>query len=290
MSQGSVMSSPAVNVRPQPARGRLLIVPREHGAWGMLLVPLVTGAAVGLLKHGRGLPVLLLTVAALALFWMRTPVEALLGTTPVRAHTPAERRQVAIASGTLGFVAALALAALLWDGRNLGLVAIGAAAALAFIVQAGLKRFGRRMRMNAQLIGSMGLVCTAPAAYYVASGRLDAPALGLWLANWIFAGNQIHYVQVRIHAARASGWKEKCSQAWGFLAGHLAMLLALLLAWRLHLLPIYALAAFAPVTVRGLRWFVRPAVPLNVRRLGWTELAHDVAFAALLICSFRLGG
>ena len=46
---------------PQRERRRALVVPREHGAWGMLLVPLATGAAVGLLAGGRVAPVLLLT-------------------------------------------------------------------------------------------------------------------------------------------------------------------------------------------------------------------------------------
>ena len=37
---------------PQRERRRALIVPLEHGAWGMLLVPLVTGGAVGLFSGG----------------------------------------------------------------------------------------------------------------------------------------------------------------------------------------------------------------------------------------------
>src|SRR5690349_4873943 len=72
---------------PQKARRRALVVPREHGAWGMLLVPLVTGAAVGLLDGGRLAPVLLLLLAVLALFWLRTPVESWLGTNGIRAQT-----------------------------------------------------------------------------------------------------------------------------------------------------------------------------------------------------------
>src|SRR5260370_6250043 len=37
-------------------RRQSLIFPREHGAWGILLVPLVTGASVGLLAGGRAWP------------------------------------------------------------------------------------------------------------------------------------------------------------------------------------------------------------------------------------------
>jgi len=53
--------------------------------------------------------------------------------------------------------------------------------------------------MAAQLAGAIGLTCTAPAAYYVGTGRLSERAFVLWAAHWIFAGNRIHFVQLRIH-------------------------------------------------------------------------------------------
>ena len=49
-------------------RRQSLIFPREHGAWGILLVPLVTGASVGLLAGGRAWPLAPLSIAVLALF------------------------------------------------------------------------------------------------------------------------------------------------------------------------------------------------------------------------------
>ena len=57
-------------------RQKSLIIPREHGAWGILLVPLVTGAVVGLAAGGSGLSLAPLTVAVLTLFWLRTLVES----------------------------------------------------------------------------------------------------------------------------------------------------------------------------------------------------------------------
>lgn len=75
-------------------RRRLLVFPREHGAWGMLLVPLATGSAIGLFAGGRILPLAPLILAALALFWLRTPVESWLGTAPLRALSGGEKRLV----------------------------------------------------------------------------------------------------------------------------------------------------------------------------------------------------
>jgi hypothetical protein len=58
------------------ARLHSLVIPREHGAWGMLLVPLATGAAVAVLAGGHISSLPLLVIAAVAIFWLRTPVES----------------------------------------------------------------------------------------------------------------------------------------------------------------------------------------------------------------------
>jgi hypothetical protein len=50
----------------QNTRRRALIVPREHGAWGLLLIPLFTGLVAGFVSEHRIWPLLLFTVAALS--------------------------------------------------------------------------------------------------------------------------------------------------------------------------------------------------------------------------------
>ena len=278
----SVISNTAL----ENPRARSLIVPREHGAWGMLLVPLVTGAAVGLMTQVHLLPLLLLIIVALSLFWLRTPVEAWLGTSPLKAQTAAEKNSVLVAAAALSSAAAFCLTLLFWNGRNRSLLLLGAIAAAAFIFQAGLKKLGRSTRMAAQVIGAVGLTSTAPAAYYVVAGQLDFRALALWLANWLFAGNQIHFVQLRIHAARAATRSERLSRGRFFLLGQIVMVAVLLMAWRAGLWPLLMLLAFLPALWRGTAWFLSPPQPLAVRRLGWTELAHAIVFGTLLVIAF----
>src|SRR5579864_9320460 len=99
-------------------RRRALILPREHGAWGLLLVPMITGAGIAFRQASHIFPLILLSTAALALFWLRTPVESLLGTSAMRAETIEEARTVRSAVIFLGAVAAVTLGALLWAGRN----------------------------------------------------------------------------------------------------------------------------------------------------------------------------
>lgn len=284
--EGPQTSEEIATQKARRERRHALILPREHGAWGLLLVPMVTAAGVAFRESNHVLPILLLLTAALALFWLRTPVESLLGASAMRAQTKDERRAVAIVIAALGTVAALTLGALLWAGRNPGLWLIGAAAAAAFVGQALLKKFGRRARMLSEIVGTIGLTSAAPAAYYVITGKFGAMAWMLWLANLIFAGNQIHYVQLRIHTARVEGLRAKFARGWTFALGQFVMAGVLAAFCIRGWMPWVALVAFVPLLFRGWFYFFQKPAPLLVRRLGWNELSQAAAFCVLFIAAF----
>ena len=269
-------------------RIKALVVPREHGAWGILLVPLVIGACLGL-RSGTGLlEIILFLAASISLFWLRTPVESLLGTGLMRAQTARERRVALEVALGVGSLAAFACYGLFRGGHNYGLLIIACVAATAFSLQAAIKLFGRRMRMAAQMIGAIGLTCTAAGAYYVATGKFDAKAVAIWFACWLFAGDQIHYVQLRLHTTRLNTRREKLSRGRNFLIGQVLFAVAAFVACHYGLLPPLALLAFTPVVIRGAAWFVRTKEKLDIPWLGITELLHSITFGVLLITSFYL--
>jgi hypothetical protein len=140
--------------------------------------------------------------------------------------------------------------------------------------------------MAAQLVGAIGLVGTAPAAYYIGSGRLGERAFILWVANWIFAANQIHFVQLRIHSARASTFAQRVDRGKFFLLAQAVLFASLVVVTFRHMLPPLAIVAFVPVLVRGTLWFLRKPEPLDVRSLGWSEMKQGVAFGILLAIAF----
>lgn len=263
-----------------------MIIPREHGAWGMLLVPLVTGACVAARSGVSFGSLALFLIAALSLFWLRTPVEAWLGTSAIKAQSPPERSTVAKAFVAIGLVAGVAGLALFAAGYSRGLLTIGAVSVLAFAAQGIVKKAGRRGRMPAQVIGAIGLTSTAAGAYYVATGRLDQIAVALWVANWLFAGDQVHFVQVRIHSSRAVTVNQKLHQGYTFLTGQVALLgVVLVLCW-LNFFPKLVVFAFVPVLLRGTLWFLRGRQPLDVHKLGFAELSQALIFGALLCAAF----
>lgn len=267
-------------------RRHALILPREHGAWGLLLVPMVTGAGVAFRESNHILPLLLLLVAALALFWLRTPVESLLGTSAMRAQTKDERRVVGTVIAGLGAITALALGTLLWAWQNPLLWLMGATALAAFAAQALLKKLGRSTRMLSEIVGTIGLTASGPAAYYVITGKFGATAWILWMVNLIFAGNQIHYVQLRIHTARVEGIRAKLARGWPFALGQFVMAGVLIAASLRSWMPWIALIAFVPLLFRGWFYFFQQPGALQVRRLGWHELSQAVAFCVLFIAAF----
>jgi hypothetical protein len=278
--------APARMAATNNGRRRALVIPREHGAWGMLLIPLATGAVAALHSSVNGGALVLLMVAAMSLFWLRTPVESWWGASPIKVQTKAERDMVMMVIAAVGLVAVVSITALLWNGQRSGLLTIGTIAASAFMMQAGIKKLGRKGRMPAQIIGAIGLTSTAAGAYYVATGELDRTAVALWLANWLFAADQIHFVQVRIHSSRAATSGEKMKQGLPFLLSQVGLIGVILAACRFGFLPAAMAVAFVPVLLRGTLWFVRRHRALDVHKLGYSELAQAVIFGALLCVSF----
>ena len=187
-------------------------------------------------------------------------------------------------------VVAATLSALFWRGKNRDLLWFGVVVVGAFATQALLKKMGRATRMAAQMVGALALTASAPAAYYVITGRLDASAWALWLTNLWFAGDQIHFVSLRIRAARAANWSEKFAAGRSFFGGQILLVAILGLACYRSVLPPWTWIAFVPVLFRGVTWFGKKPQPIAVRRLGWTEFAHALAFGGILIAVFRFAG
>ena len=263
-----------------------MLIPREHGAWGMLLVPLATGAVVAARTVFNAGALTLFVVATAAFFWLRTPLEAWLGTSSVKAQTSEERASVLQAIVALAGLGVLCVCYLLAKGYSRGLLLIGFVAALAFGAQALVKRLGRSGRMPAQIIGAIGLTSTAAGAYYVASGRFGATAITLWLANWLFAAEQIHYVQIRIRGSRATTVADKVKRGYGFVIGQLVLVLALIAAAKFAAISWMVVVAFVPAIARGTLWFFSGRRPLNVHKLGFSELAQALVFGTLLSIGF----
>lgn len=257
-----------------------LRLPREHGAWAMLLVPFVLGVLVA----GKfTVSALLVLLSALAMFISR---ESLL------AWRRARRRNRD--SGNAGRMLALylALAALLgaplifyFQLYLLLPLALAGVALLIFNGEQGAQMEERSITNEALAISAMTL--TAPAAYYTARGVWDSTALWLWALSALFFVSSVYYVRLRVlslnerrQAAQRRVW-QRCVFYHGFL---LAGLLALALTGRLSL---FALIAFTPILIRTFIELLRPSRRVNFKLTGMLELAWSVIFLIFITLTFR---
>lgn len=272
-----------------PARRWVLVWPREHGAWGILLVSLFTGAAVGFSSAANLLPLFWLTVAVISVFCLRTPVENSMPKSPFRPRTPAERKWVSRAAAGYAVIGAVAGVMLWFDGalELIWLPAVGAVAL--FGMQVMIKRLDRALRLPAEIAGAFGLALAAAAGYMICAGKGGGLAVGVWVVNGLFVANQILYVQFRMQEGRGGVDDSSRIRKWIFLASEVVMVLAIVGGSMLGMLPALTLVAFLPVIVRGSVWlFRRGPTPLRIHRLGKSELAHAIAFGVIFIVVLRV--
>jgi len=268
------------------AQMRKILVPREHGSWGMWLLPLFSGAFVGLASatQDAALPVFWFCVAAAAAFLAYQPLETLLGLSPLRARTSAERNLAILWVGAtiaLGSYSILRLVQL-GRGRVLWFAAVGLAC---FGVRWAFGKT-RAFRASKQIMGAMGLTAAAAGAYYVTTGKLDATAFSLWIASWLFAAGQIEFVQLCIRTTTATSRAQKMRAGSMVFLFHLILVAMAVIAAQANLAPAWLALAFVPALLRMIVWGATRPRKINFQALGFAELFQNILFACLLAEAF----
>ena len=259
--------------------------PREHGAWGMLLIPLGTAAGV----VGRwDLSITLFLIAVLALFLIRVPGEALLRGADSLSTEAGSRAVKLLLVGAVAALVSGAGVVFLYDRYFVMLFGL-----LAFVAYAGQVLLGGvngKHRLAVEIIGALAMSSTAAAAHYVLTGRLDRVGWILWLLFVLFSLNQIQHVRLRIRLKNTPRGRVRMKRSF-------SLLLLLSLTWLTVLamavadfLPWAAAVAFLPFTLCVLGWLAAPPKALKVRRLGLAQLAMALWFSGLLIGGLRWSG
>ena len=263
-----------------------LLVPREHGSWGLWLLPLISGAVVGYVfgPHAALAPVLWFGLAAASAFLIYQPLESLLGLSLIKTRSQRQQRTALIWIIALTIAGVCSILELLHLQRFLVLL-IGAVASGCFGVRSLLGR-SRRVRVLKQLIGALGLSSTAAGAYYAATGRMDRTALTIWLASWLFAVGQIEYVQLRLRSAQIRSGRQRAMNSLAVSVFHVSVMSIAIAAGMAHAAPLLLAFTFIPAVVRLAVWIVRSWRPLGVHILGISELAQGIVFNGLLIAAF----
>ena len=99
-----------------PSAGRLLIL-REHGSWGLWILPLISGAVVGFsVSHERIAPLAWFYCMSACVFLLNQPMEVLLDLSVLKIRNQHERNAVIAWLSGFGALAVLSAMQLLqWD-------------------------------------------------------------------------------------------------------------------------------------------------------------------------------
>lgn len=249
----------------------------------MWLAPALAAVAIA---GGGWLHWAIFLAAALALFLARNPMALRVRGVP------------------LGSAQTVWLAAYLAVGLALGavlvfaydrwlLVPLGLVATFWLGVHLLLAMARRDRSVAGQWVGVAGLTLAGPAAYYVATGDLGSTGLALWALSFLYFGYPIYYVKFKVDPATRkadpdeSGWQKLRLGRQPILYQAFSVALAALLA-AFGVAPWAALAALAPATVQVVVGVLRPSPRLSMKRLGFTQVGHSLAFGVLLALAFRL--
>jgi hypothetical protein len=262
----------------------------------MLAVPFVCAATVAGVGAGAVWPLVLVMLAILNIFLLRASLEG------QSWRTIAEPAHLGLAT--------MALAAsflLLFSYDRWPLLWLALAGGLLYWIQRLLVRRhesdragnreerARRVEkrsLAAELVGVGLLSLTAPAAWIAIRGRLEIAAFELWIGNLLFFLGAVLYVKYRVRSLYAHrafrSLSERIAFAWPVFAYHLA-LTAFLAAWMfMETRAALVFLAFVPGIVRAFQLAFELGERFPIRRLGWSEVAHSLAFALLLIMAFRI--
>lgn len=264
-------------------------LPREHGSWAMLIVPLLLGQLLAPAWHWRAL---LLLVAAFGFFLARYPLATLV---KLRKRPKADKGYLWRWAAIYGGVAAVTgLWLVLVEGLG-WLIMMGLLGSLLLGFHLWLVSRRKEMSVVGELAGIFGLALGAPMAYYTAGGPLDRTAFILWLINALYFGGTVFYIKLKVrHQPRLSAptrFSRRLLEAKACLAYQtIALTLIILLVtwqWAPLLTPLALIPATFKIILGAWRWQDKKS--LSLVRLGVAEIFHALAFAGLLVLAFNSG-
>jgi hypothetical protein len=268
------------SVRPQPKASGGFYIPKEHGGWALLAVPPIVGfvAAGG----ASSLVIFQFFMGALGAYLLRTPLEAFFN----NKLDPRPLRFAAL----YGVVAAAAFLPLILFQDRAFLALFGVCAAGALILQLWLGSQHLARSAGGEIFGIVVLALGAPAAYYTATGLLNADSLRLWALNAVFFVGPVFYIKMVVAGhvafyAKSPDDKYEEARRVAFLYHGASALLAALAGWA-GAVPMLVTAPFI-ISLAKVLWRGRPKpAPAKLQRVGWQEVIFSLVFVALIGVSF----
>lgn len=258
--------------------------PKEHGAWGMLYIPLLIAAGVS----AWNVRVLLMALTVTLIFLSQRPYSQLLTNRRIRQDVRIRRRNLIwlavywTAGGTL--MSLLYFHYSLETLPQFAWVGVPIAAAFTWFLKTN------RMRTVAgELVGIFGLTLTAPLAHYASVGQVQPVGFWLWGLCILYFASSVFYVKAVVANSLKARSQSTVDPIYRQLCGsyHLGLLAVIVGLAVSDQIPAILALAFLPVVARGLLGIRKRDAKLNIARIGWTEVAYSLFFALVTTLAIR---
>ncbi len=259
-----------------PRKGLWWLLPREYGAWSMLITGYVTALAVA---DDLTWAAVWLLPAMVLLLMAKEPLERLLrvsGSEPGRAwNCLGVLLCELLLSGAFGAAAAS-------EARNAAIYLLPFLAAPFYAVAILLGFWGERWRTLRELVATWGLLLVVPGTWLALGLR---PDMAMWI---IYLGLVLHFLygvgflRLQIVAARTHMEAEEVRQGTILMAGSASLItVGVVVVSLFGYLPIWAAVPLLPQMVRAYLWLGSGGPWLEVNRMGRQEVALATAVMVL---------
>ncbi len=257
------------------------IIPKEHGGWAVLYVPMAVGAAIA---GGLTLNVLLLALSALGVFLSYSPVHMILRHRYVTPLPKEKLRNAVFWSGVYLAFGTVFMGPLLAQGYWL-LPVIGFVGAAAFFGNFLLTRRASKT-IPSDIVAVFGLSLSALCSYYVVTGQITLEAVIVWLLNLLFFWSSVFYVHMKIRASARKEPPRDVSErlslgALNILYHVVVVSIVVGLAFY-RITTLYIVLAFVPMLLHALYGTYKLSRRVKFQRLGFLLLAQSILFGLLL--------
>lgn len=261
------------------------VLPREHGAWGMWIVPFVSTL---LYLRSFSIATAIFFIIFFLGFVSRAPV-ANLFLRSAQLDAREYRRQVTWAGFYILGIAVLL--GFLWLG-NLkvapatlqAFVTLLALAALLFLVQLIFENFKWLRTILGEALAVLGLSLAVPVAA-LSVNHFESSLYGFWLCQVLYFMGPIFYVKMKLAGIKFKKIGTPVDKArMGTLnLGYYTLLTFVLLgASHFQLIRNSALIAFAPAIVRAFEGTINLRPNIKLKSVGWKEVVYSVWFGLWL--------
>jgi len=256
---------------------RSIVIPTEHGGWGIVLEP-----ALAALLGAPSAAGLLIALAALATFLIRQPAKMVTGDLVVRRRS-FPRTSKAFATTVVLGVAAVAMLGLAWRLRGVApLLPLLAAAPLAAI-QILYDARNRSRNLFPEIAGATAMGASA-AMILIAAGASPVAACALWLVVVLRTTGAIVYIRTRLR--RSHG---RVASALPALLLHAVAIAIVAVAASRGLAPSIGIGLFILLAVRAAVGLTPAAVGAPARKVGFMEIGWGIATILVLGIGMQLG-